>query len=174
MKKYFLWLSLLFVSACSTVTVEDYASNKPLMVVEDYFNGALTAHGIVKNRSGKVIRYFNATIDASWDNGVGILDETFVFNDGEKQNRIWTLMRKPLGGYIATANDVIGQAQLNMSGNSVFLEYVLRIPYGDNTLDLTIDDRMYLVSDKILINESMMMKWGIEVGQLMLVIIKSN
>ena len=174
MKIIFIGLSLLFISACSTVSVENYASNKPVMNVEQYFNGALTAHGILKNRSGEVIRYFNATIDASWKNGTGTLDEKFVFDDGEKQNRIWTLKPDSKGGYTGTANDVVGQSELKVSGNSLFLEYVLRVPYDDSTLDLTIDDRMYLVSDTILINESIMTKWGFEVGQLTLIIIKTT
>jgi hypothetical protein len=49
---------------------------------------------------------------------------------------------------------------------------LLRIPYGDDTIDLRIDDRMYLVSDRVLLNESVMTKWGFEVGQINLVIEK--
>jgi hypothetical protein len=47
---------------------------------------------------------------------------------------------------------------------------VLRIPYGDGTLDLTIDDRMYLVRPDVLINESKMKKFGFGVGEILLVI----
>jgi len=47
---------------------------------------------------------------------------------------------------------------------------VLRIPYGEGTLDLRIDDRMYLVTPDILINESRMTKLGIDVGAILLVI----
>ena len=50
----------------------------------------------------------------------------------------------------ATAGDVVGDASMQVSGNSLFLDYVLRIPYGDGTLDLKIDDRMYLVSQRVL------------------------
>jgi hypothetical protein len=32
-----------------------------------------------------VIRYFDASIDASWEDGVGTLDENVVFDDGEEQ-----------------------------------------------------------------------------------------
>ena len=61
---------------------------------------------------------------------------------------------------------------MQVAGNGVFLDYVLRIPYGDGTIDLHIDDRMYLVSDRILLNESIMTKWGFEVGEITLVIEK--
>ncbi|MFT5219739.1 MAG: hypothetical protein ACI9LO_001877 [Planctomycetota bacterium] len=162
------------LAGCSAVTVYDYADNKPILVVEQFFNGSLSAHGIVKDRSGRVIRYFNADIEASWNNGTGTLDENFVFDDGELQRRIWTLQPDGAGGYRGTANDVIGASKLRVSGNSLFLKYDLRIPYGDSTIDIAIDDRMYLISEKRLINESVMTKWGFEVGRLMLVIVKNE
>ena len=167
-------LSLGLLQSCSSVPVSDYADNSPTMVVEEFFNGSLRAHGIVKNRSGKVTRYFNASIKADWVDGVGTLDEVFKFDDGEEQTRIWKLTRDESGSYVGTANDVVGSSTLEVSGNSLFLDYVLRIPYDDGTLDLHIDDRMYLVSDRVLINESVMTKWGVKVGQITLVIEKNE
>ena len=165
-------LSLGMITSCSSVPVSEYADNTPVMVVEEFFNGSLRAHGIVKDRGGKVIRYFNASINASWVDGVGTLDEVFRFDDGEEQRRIWKLARDDDGNYVGTANDVVGSSTLEVAGNSLFLDYVLRIPYGDGTLDLNIDDRMYLVSERVLINESVMTKWGFDVGQITLVIEK--
>jgi len=167
-------LSLGLLQSCSSVPVTEYADNSPTMVVEEFFNGSLTAHGIVKDRSGKVTRYFSASIKADWVDGVGTLDEVFKFDDGEEQTRIWKLTRDESGGYVGTANDVVGSSALEVSGNSLFLDYVLRIPYDDGSLDLHIDDRMYLVSDRVLINESVMKKWGIKVGQITLVIEKNE
>lgn len=160
------------LTSCSSVRVTDYAGNKPTLVLHEFFNGSLTAHGVVKNRSGKVIRYFNAAIEADWKDGVGTLDENFLFDDGEKQQRIWTLIKDESGHYVGTANDVVGSSTLKVAGNSLFLDYLLRIPYKDGTLDIHIDDRMYLVSDTMLINESVMTKWGFEVGEILLVITK--
>ena len=95
-----------------------------------------------------------------------------MFDDGEQQTRVWTL--KPSGDnlYVATAGDVIGDGKMKVAGNSLFLDYVLRVPYDGDSIDLRIDDRMYLVSDRILLNESIMTKWGFEVGSIMLVIEK--
>ena len=167
-------LSLSLLLACSSIQVTEYSNNKPAMVIEEFFNGSLSAHGIVKSRSGKVTRYFSADIDASWNNGVGTLDERFKFDDGEAQRRVWTLKKDASGTYIGSANDVVGSSKLQVAGNSLFLKYVLRIPYEDSTLDLNIDDRMYLVTDRLLINESIMTKWGFEVGQITLVIEKND
>ena len=160
------------LNACANVRVNDYRNNEPSLVLEQFFNGQLTAHGVIKNRGGKVTRYFNATIDAHWDQGVGTLAEYFWFNDGEEQSRQWTLMPTGNGRYIATAGDVIGEGDANLAGNSLFLDYVLRVPYNDGTVDVRIDDRMYLVNPHTLINESGMYKFGFKVGSIALVIIK--
>lgn len=173
-RRVLLILAIGMLSACSSISVTDYVDNSPKLVLEKFFNGSLRAHGIVKDRSGKVIRYFNATIDASWVGSIGTLDENFVFDDGEKQQRIWTIAKDETGQYIGSANDVIGSSPLKVAGNSVFLNYVLRIPYEDGTLDLNIDDRMYLVSENVLINESVMTKWGFQVGEIVLVIEKDG
>ena len=165
-------LGMIFISACSSVTVDQYAENKPQLVPEKFFDGQLSAHGIVKDRGGQVIRYFNASIKAYWADGIGTLDESFVFDDGERQTRVWKLKPEADGSYVATAGDVIGEGKMKVAGNSLFLDYLLRIPYGDGTIDLRIDDRMYLVSDKVLLNESIMTKWGFRVGQITLVIEK--
>ncbi|MCX2979635.1 DUF3833 domain-containing protein [Halieaceae bacterium IMCC14734] len=163
---------LLLMSACSQVQIEQHTDLQPAMQLEQFFSGQMTAHGVVKDRSGKIIRTFNADIAASWDAGVGTLDEDFIFDDGELQKRIWTLTPQADGSYTGSAGDVVGDGQLMVAGNSVFLDYVLRIPYKDGTIDVRVDDRMYLVTDDILLNESRMLKFGVQVGSLLLVIIR--
>ena len=49
-------------------------------------------------------------------------------------------------GYVGTAGDVIGERLVRVTGNAMFLKYVLRIPFQSGTLDITVDDRMYLVN----------------------------
>jgi len=168
--KALLLVIVLSVTGCGTVSVDTYSDNKPVLVAEDFFNGRLTAHGVVKNRSGEVIRYFNADIEAYWRDGIGTLEEDFVFDDGEQQRRVWTLTPDGKGGYRGTAGDVVGEGKVSIAGNAMFLDYVLRIPWGDDTLDLRIDDRMYLVNPDLLINESRMLKFGVRVGEILLVI----
>ena len=163
---------ILLSSGCSSVAVTDYSDLEPHFVPSEFFSGRLTAHGVVMNRAGRVTRHFNADIQASWSDGVGTLDEDFVFDDGELQKRVWTLTPDGQGGYIGTAGDVVGEGRLSYAGNAVFLDYVLRIPYGDGTIDLRVDDRMYLVNDTVLINESRLSKFGLNVGRILLTIVR--
>jgi hypothetical protein len=174
LKTTILLFQVLLLQACSSITVDSYSDFSPDFYPREFFSGDLTAHGVVKNRGGLVIRTFNADIQANWTNDTGILIEHFRFGDGETQERIWTLTPDGNGSYVGTANDVIGASQLTFSGNSLFMNYVLRIPYGDSTIDVHVDDRMYLISSDVLINESRMSKYGLEVGSIALVIIRHD
>lgn len=180
------------LASCTTQNLADYAHNRPLLQPEQFFQGQLTAQGVVKNRSGQVIRYFTASINAHWHQGVGQLDEKFLFNDGEIQTRVWTL--SPLGisqpittdstakadtsakidssvkTYVARAGDVIGDGKARVAGNSMNLNYQLQIDYQHKPLVLNVDDWMWLVDEDTIINESVLRKWGIKVGSIQLVI----
>lgn len=162
---------LLMLCSCSTTLLDDYAQNQPKLDPQVFFNGDLTAHGVLKNRSGKVTRYFNATIKAYWVEGVGTLEEKFIFDDGEVQYRTWTL--SPSGsGYYATAGDVKGTGKANTKGNAMKLDYVLNVKYKDSTIALAVEDWMWLVDEQTLLNESTLRKWGFKVGSVQLVIKK--
>ena len=166
-------LSLVLLSACSTPDISLYAKNTPKFDLQGFFSGPLTAHGILKNRSGEVIRYFNATLEGSWEDGVGTLAEVFVFDDGEIQNRTWIMTPDEQGNYTATANDVVGSGEVHIQGNALFMKYVLQVPYKGRILDINVDDRMYMVKDDVVMNESIMTKFGFEVGYLSIVIQKT-
>jgi len=168
----FLLLLLAMLSGCAGPSLDDYRNNRPALVPQEFFTGTLSARGVVKDFSGEVIRTFDADIIASWDdNGVGTLDEVFRFDDGEVQTRVWTLTPKE-EVYHATAGDVVQPGTMRWQGNAIHMNYVLRVPYGDDTLDVRMDDWMYLVTPDTLINETSMTKWGIEVGEVVLVIQK--
>ncbi|MEZ5488834.1 MAG: DUF3833 domain-containing protein [Gammaproteobacteria bacterium] len=167
-----IYLLPLLLTACGSIKVQHYEQQRPELVMEEFFNGRLTAHGVVKNWRGLVIRTFNADIEAYWQDNTGTLEEDFVFDDGEQQRRVWTLSPVAPGRFRGTAGDVVGAADIEVASNSVFLDYVLRIPRGDGSLDIRIDDRMYLVEPGVIINESKMSKFGLPVGQIQLVIRK--
>lgn len=178
----FILLAALILNACSSVAINTYQDNEPKLVLHEFFNGELTAHGIIKNRSGEVTRYFNVTMTGTWDDkGVGTLAEDFIFNDGSTDSRTWTftpaapanLSEKYSTKYSAKANDTLSPTPVDISGNAFFMNYDLLINYDGDEIDVNIDDKMYLINDNTIINESVMTKYGIEVGYITLTIIKS-
>lgn len=161
------------LSGCSGMNIEDFDNTTPKFVPQKYFNGSMTAYGLVKNRSGEITRRFKGTLVGSWDNkGVGTLDERFVYDDGEKLHRVWTLKPSKANTFIATAGDIVGEASMVSNGNTVMLDYVMRIPFGDGTLDISVKDWLHLQEDGVIINHSKMKKFGFEVGELVITIIK--
>lgn len=159
--------SLVFLlGGCSGVEPADYKHEKPVFDLQTYLNGEIEAWGLVENYSGKVIRRFYVHMDASWKGDVGTLNERFLFNDGEETTRVWTVRKTGEHHYVGTAGDVIGEAKGEAQGNALKWKYVLRVPVGDTTYDLTMDDWMYLVDDRILINKTKMKKFGFQVGEL--------
>ena len=157
---------------CSSATISDFQGRSPAFAPEAFFNGTLTAHGIVKDFSGTAIRHFQADITGCWRDGVGTLYEDFTFDDGEEQTRIWTLTPSGDQTFIGTAGDVVGEGLARWKGNAMFLDYTLRIELENGPIDVRIDDRMYRVSDNIVINESKMRKFGIGVGDILLTLIR--
>ena len=162
-----------FLTGCSSMQLDDFKNTTPEFVPQSYFNGPLKAYGMVKDRNGKIMRTFKGDLVGSWDaNGVGTLDEHFVYNDGQKLHRTWTM--KPTGSktFIATAGDIVGNADMQACGNTVMIDYTMRIPYGTGTLDINVQDWLHLQEDGVILNHSKMKKFGIEVGELVITIIK--
>jgi hypothetical protein len=173
---FLLTLPLLFLTACGSIDINQYEQNKPKLVLDRFFNGNLTAHGILKNRSGEVTRYFNVTMTGTWDeNGIGTLAEKFIFDDKSIEYRTWifTPIQTNTGiQYQAKANDTLSKTMIELSGNAFFMNYDLLVNYQGDEIDVNINDKMYLTNDNIMINESVMTKYGIEVGYITLTIIK--
>jgi hypothetical protein len=72
------------------------------------------------------------------------------------------------GRYTGTADDVVGTAQGQVSGNSFYWAYTLRLPVGDKTYDVQFEDWMWLVDEKVMLNKAVMSKFGIYLGEVTL------
>jgi hypothetical protein len=171
-RTFCLALCVLLLNACSSPKLADYQATTPQLKLEQFFAGPLRGWGMVEDRNGKLLRRFVVDIDASWQGDSGRLDERFVFDDGERQRRVWTLTRQPDGSYTGKAGDVVGEARGSGSGAAFNFAYTLRVKVDGREWDLAIDDWMYLVDDKQLLNRSVMTKFGIEVGAITLMLQK--
>lgn len=162
----------LLLNGCSSISVDDNAGRAPELNPKEFFSGKLCADGVVRDWRGRQIRQFNAQILASWDEqGIGTLDEVFDFDDG-RETRVWTLTPDSEGGFRAVASDVPKETRMTHAGNSIHMAYTLRYGEAGDTIDLSMDDWMYQVADGVVVNETRMSKWGIGVGQILLVMRK--
>ena len=161
-------LSTALLAACSTPQVQDYARETPVLELRDYFNGTLDAHGIFTDRSGKVVKRFTVVMVCTWTGDQGVLDEAFTYSDGTTQRRIWRLTRHANGRYTGTADDVVGSAQGQQSGNAFNWAYTLALPVDGRVIEVQFDDWMYLMDNKVMLNKAAMRKWGVGLGEVTL------
>lgn len=156
------------LAGCSSIEPQVYASEKPVLDLQRYFNGTLVGHGMFQSRSGKVERRFVVTIDASWKGDVGTLDERFEWSDGERQRRVWTIRKVDANTYTGTADDVVGEARGQAQGNALNWRYTLALPVSGRTWHVEFDDWMYLIDERVMLNTAVMSKWGFRLGQVLI------
>jgi hypothetical protein len=156
----------LAVAGCAAVSPLDYRTEQPELDLARYFSGTVDGWGMVQDRSGKVLRRFYVRIDASWQGDVGTLDESFDWSDGTKEKRVWTVRRAGASRYTGTAGDVVGQATGLAAGNALQWNYVLRLPPEQGGWAVDIDDWMYLVDERTLLNRSTITKFGIRFAEI--------
>jgi hypothetical protein len=165
-------LITLLLASCASVQISDYAQQQPKFDLKQYFNGRVIAHGVVQDRSGKVIRRMTVTMDCSWAGDVGTLDEDFTYSDGKKERRVWTI-RKQGDRYIGTAADVVGEAIGTAAGNALNWKYVLALPVDGTVYNVDFDDWMWQIDDRVMINRATFSKFGFRLGEVLISFQKS-
>ena len=158
------WMLLamtLLLAGCGTIPVETYRDEKPVLDLRRYFDGTVDAWGMFQDRNGRVVKRFTVRIDAKWQGDTGVLDEYFDYSDGSKSRRVWTITRIDGNRYRGTADDVVGEAIGEVSGNALRWRYVLRLDVDGRSWNVDFDDWMYLMDDQVMLNRSVMSKFGI-------------
>jgi hypothetical protein len=144
---------------------EDFAGKEPKLVLEEYFAGHTKAHGIFEDRFGTLRRQFVVDINGTWDGETLVLEEDFVYSDGETDRRVWTLRKQDDNTYIGTANDVLTPTTMKVFGNAMNFRYNVDLKTSDGTLNVRFNDWMFLQPDGVMINRARVSKWGIALGE---------
>ena len=188
------------VAGCAGPQVNDYASDKPVLDLREYFNGTLDAYGVFTDRSGKVVKRFTVVMRCSWSGDEGVLDEDFSYSDGTTQKRVWRLKHLGNGRYEGRADDVVGVAEGQTAGNAFRWGYTLALPVGGEpgtaglppgagapsggsepraagsagatVVNVQFDDWMYLMDPRVMLNKAAMSKFGIHLGEVTLSFVK--
>ena len=94
--------------------------------------------------------------------------KAFDYSDGTKQRRIWRLRQLAGGRYSGRADDVLGEAAGRQLGNAFSWQYTLALPVDGKTLEVQMDDWMYLMSARVMRNKASMSKFGVQLGEVTL------
>ncbi len=171
LRSFLLALLAMLLAGCSSVQLSDYAQEKPKFDLQQYFNGRVIAHGVVQDRSGKVIRRMTVDMKCTWVDDTGTLDEDFTYADGKKERRVWTI-KKQGDRYIGTAADVVGEAIGAAAGNALNWKYVLALPVDDKVYNVDFDDWMWQLDDKVMMNRAVFSKFGFKLGEVLITFYK--
>ena len=163
-----LLLAAFTITGCSNMKPQDFADTAPRFVIEDYFSGQTKAWGLFEDRFGNVRRQFTVDINGEWDGRELILEEDFVYMDGERDQRTWRIVKTDANSYQGRAADVVGTASGHAAGNALNWRYELDLKVGDGTWRVKFDDWMFLQPGGVVINRARVSKWGIDIGEVTL------
>jgi hypothetical protein len=162
----FLLLAIV-LTGCSSMKPEDFAGREPKLVLEEYFLGQTKAWGIFEDRFGRLRRSFVVDITGTWDEEKQLLtlEEDFLYDDGETDQRVWEVTKLGPHRYNGRAADVVGVAEGKIYGNALNWKYDIDLKTKDSSLRVTFNDWMFLQDEETLINRAKVTKWGILVGE---------
>ena len=163
------------ITSCSNNSAmkpEDFKNKEPRLIIEEYLSGKVKAWGVLQNRSGKVTRQFSADLDGTWDGKQLILKEKFNWDDGEVQDREWTITKIDEHNYDGTAGDVVGKAIGYSYGPAFKFEYVLLVPVKGKKIKITFDDWIFKQDERVAINRATLSKFGFKVAELTVMFVK--
>ena len=165
MNKFLVSIFLFLIISCTNdMDIEKFNNNEPEFILEDYFNGKVEAWGLFHDRFGKLQRQFKVNINGTLNGDQIILDEKFIYDDGEKDRRIWTIDILGQKKYVGRADDVVGVADGEARGNALNWKYELLLKFKDSKIKVDFDDWMFLQERGVLINRAEVKKFGINIG----------
>jgi hypothetical protein len=159
---------------CAGPQVQEYAREQPTLDLRSYLQGCLQAQGIFTDRAGRVVKRFQVRMEGRWQGEEGTLDEHFTYSDGSTQRRVWRLRHLGDGRYTGQADDVVGEASGAQSGNAFHWNYTLALPVDGRVWNVALDDWMFLMDGRTVLNRSAMSKWGFHLGDVTLVFTKGE
>jgi len=167
-------MALIVLNGCTGMKPTDFKDAQPRLVIEDYFSGETRAWGIFEDRFGNLRRQFVVDITGTWDGRELVLDERFDYSDGEQDRRIWRIVKTGPNTYEGRADDIVGVATGEASGNALNWRYDMDLKVGDGSWRVHFNDWMFLQPSGVLVNRARVSKLGFEIGEVTLFFAKEQ
>jgi hypothetical protein len=167
------------LSACAKRDVTHLAERRPTIALEQFFEGQSVAYGIFEDRFGNLRRQFRVNLQGTVSGNRLVLDEQFLYEDGEKAQRVWTIDKLDSGDdgtvrYEGQASDIEGRANGRVSGNGLNWRYDVVLKMDGRELEVHFDDWIYRQSDDVAINRAYVSKFGVKIGSVTVVFIRGK
>ena len=175
----FAFALLMLGVGCAPKPVDQFIGKTPALSLEEFFEGETVAYGIFEDRFGHLKRQFRVRINGRVEGNVLTLDEDFLYDDGEKANRVWTITNlgqteDGLTRYQGQAADINGQASGVVAGHALNWSYDIDLVTDDGTYTVHFDDWIYQQDEHIALNRAYVTKFGFDVGSVTLVFLRGK
>ena len=148
---------------------ENLGGRPPQLRLEEFFCGRCRAWGVFQDRFGKARRQFDVDIDATWDGRTLTLVESFIYDDGETEERIWRIRKTGTNGYEGHTDDMVGSTNGIVRSNTLSWRYKFVLRVGGRAVTVGFQDQYFQLSDEVLISRADVSKLGLRIGTLTMV-----
>ena len=138
---------------------------KSAFALTDFFMGTVQASGLFEDRFGQIRRRFSVAMSGAWEGEAFLLRENFVYDDGETQHRVWRVVPRDAGGFLATADDIVGVVSGSSTADAILMRYRMRLNVEGRKLVLSFTDRIYRMDHEMAFSRAVVTKWGVKVGE---------
>jgi len=177
LKTFFIFIFFISLSACSKIEMEQFKNNTPKLDLFSFFEGNTVAYGIFEDRFGNLKRQFRVNISGTIVDETLTLDEDFLYDDGEKDKRIWKIKKiteEDKITYEGQAEDIEGTATGSISGNTLNWSYDIYLNIKGSNIKVHFNDWIYKQSENLAINRAYVSKFGINIGSVTLVFLRGH
>lgn len=151
-----------------------YINPKYSLDFRTFLNGNIEAWGVACDYSKNLREHFYINKIASWDGNNGTMAEKMFYASGKEESRVWNYEFQDSNNFKATGTNVVKFAKGIQQNNMVNLKYNFSVPYGLITMHLSMDDNWYMIDTDTVINRIFMKKFGIKVGEVIIVLTKKE
>ena len=140
----------------------------PTLEPERYFARRLDAYGVFVDRFGTIRRQFEVAVTGQRTDTGFVLDESFRYDDGEREERRWDITALGHGRYEGRCADVVGVARGVCAANMLSWRYKFRLAMYGRKVTVAFEDVMVLQAGDILVNRATVSKAGFRLGEVLL------
>lgn len=129
--------------------------------VKNFFNGDLEVFAINQDNEGKITSTFTAKMNGKWEENKGVLQQSFIYDNGKKDSRTWLITTDGDGTFNAVGHDVLTPVKGKQVGNAMQMIYSLSTKSDGAKQIKDYEDNIYLVDDRSAIGVSFVRKDGL-------------
>jgi hypothetical protein len=155
------------LSACGNpIPVKHFAGTAPAFDPIVFWSGHHRSWGVLENRSGgPTDTVVTDCVGTPAPDGTLHMVQTLTLGDGTASHRDWHLRRTGPASFVATANDMAGEAVGEAAGRVFHWSWTLELSPGNPLKNVTMDQWMYLMDGGSMMNRTTISKLGITVAE---------